>query len=554
LGGCVIQKLGLALRAAIEATTLETISTGNYDAIVVGAGAAGGLAALLLVEAGAKVLVLDAGHRPALSERPFRRLAAEVVSRAANARVLADLPPPIVNLGLKALKILGRIRQPIQSKCFAWALDPLALVDDRDCPYTVEAGSKFDWFRARQIGGRMTVAGHGCQYNRLQARDFGWTPQARSPWPFPAQDLEPWYDLVEDRLNLQGGPTDPPPEHEREIQERLRRRWPGMTTFSGSFAPPLNALEMAADTARLSCRQGAVVREIDVDANGRVSGVQWSDQQSGRVERATAKVVFLCASALESTRILMLSKNADGATGIGSGSGALGHFLMDHLVVSGEGSGPPTGQERSTYDHRRNIYIPQFDPAPDAAATGDRFSMQIYSRPAANGASRFSAVSFAEMSPRHDSHVRLDPNQTDAWGIPVLRIAAGYSQGELMGAARQSAAIAEVAETLDVKLERLVSSPPPPGSAMHECGTARMGTTPSSSVLDPDNQCWDAQGLYVTDGSAFPAQGLANPTLTIMALTARACAHAISAHLELGPSTVAELEEQPLAAYASAGG
>jgi choline dehydrogenase-like flavoprotein len=131
------------------------------------------------------------------------------------------------------------------------------------------------------------------------------------------------------------------------------------------------------------------------------------------------------------------------------------------------------------------------------------------------------------MLPRLENQVRLDPQRRDAWGIPVLRIDCAHNEAELARARDQIAALRELAEVAGVTLTHIERAPAPPGSANHECGTARMGSDPANSVLDLYNQCWEAQGLYVTDGACFPSQGTANPTLTILALTARACDHAI---------------------------
>jgi choline dehydrogenase-like flavoprotein len=142
-------------------------------------------------------------------------------------------------------------------------------------------------------------------------------------------------------------------------------------------------------------------------------------------------------------------------------------------------------------------------------------------------ASSFYAASFAEMLPRPDNQVTLDPGRRDAWGIPVLRIDCAFSDAELARAREQTAVLRQLVELVGVKITRLDELPEPPGSCIHEAGTARMGLSPSDSVLDPHNQCWEANGLYVTDGACFPSIGTQNPTLTILALTARACDHAL---------------------------
>jgi choline dehydrogenase-like flavoprotein len=131
------------------------------------------------------------------------------------------------------------------------------------------------------------------------------------------------------------------------------------------------------------------------------------------------------------------------------------------------------------------------------------------------------------MLPRLENRVTLDPERRDAWGVPVLRIDCRHGPAEVICAQKQLVALRTLADAVGVKLTEIDETPAQPGLAMHECGTARMGSNPEQSVLDPYNQCWDAQGLYVTDAACFPSQGAQNPTLTILALTARACDYAI---------------------------
>jgi choline dehydrogenase-like flavoprotein len=154
--------------------------------------------------------------------------------------------------------------------------------------------------------------------------------------------------------------------------------------------------------------------------------------------------------------------------------------------------------------------------------------VQLYQFPVGDQQTYFAAFAFAEMTPRQENRVALDSQRRDAWGIPVLRIDCTHSEAELARAREQIEALRELAQVSEVAVTCIDKIPRPPGSAIHECGTARMGTDPASSVLDADNQCWDARGLYVTDAACFPSQGCQNPTLTILALTARACQHALN--------------------------
>jgi HAMP domain-containing protein len=235
----------------------------------------------------------------------------------------------------------------------------------------------------------------------------------------------------------------------------------------------------------------------------------------------------------------MLSRSARNVAGLGAASGALGRYLMDHVLVSAEGIGSHSPREPRS---GRCLFLPRFDARESAVpAPGRGYGVQVYEFAGAGGRSHFAAFSFGEMIPRQENGVTLDPVRRDRWGIPVLRIDCAYSDTELAVARDQLRALRELAKLANVDLTRIDQTPAPPGSAYHECGTARMGTDPGNSVLDPNNECWDARGLYVTDGACFPSQGYQNPTLTILALTARACQHAVSRR---SPRAIREIERQ----------
>ena len=185
---------------------------------------------------------------------------------------------------------------------------------------------------------------------------------------------------------------------------------------------------------------------------------------------------------------------------------------------------PPELEQRSN----RCLYIPRFDARSSAVPNPGRgYGVQVYQSPGSGGQSHFAALSFGEMIPRPENRVTLDPRRRDAWGVPILHIDCAHSDIELARARDQTQALRDLADLAEVNLSRIHVAPAPPGSSYHECGTARMGTDPENSVVDPNNECWDAPGLYVTDGACFPSQGIQNPTLTILALTARACHRAL---------------------------
>ena len=525
------------LEQAIRATGIDVVEDPTaHDAIVVGAGAAGGLAAALLCEAGLRVLVLDAGYRKRFWRAPVQRSLATALAAIADPRLLRILPSGVVWRGERALRMLGRRRQPIQSRCYAWLTAAELFVDDVDNPYETEDGKPFNWIRARGLGGRMVVPVHGRQYLRHGERDFRPVDGLAPAWPFAPDTLDPWYDLVEKRLGLSGGREHSPwvPDSllaeerkadtaETELMARLGARWPGLTPMLGRYAPPMPSLEQAATTGRLHCRSGAIASHVELDGTGHAKAVIFHDVATNTRRRASAPRILLAASTLESTRILLASRGERTAEGIGARSGALGRFLMDHVSIKAEGIGAAIKTDSRAGETGRCIYVPRFESREiGEVGQGRGFGMRIYRSPGSSGSSYFTAIADAEMLPRAENRVTL-ADRRDAWGMPVLRIAASHSPGELALASHQTLALREVAEMLDVRINAISEGSGTPGSAIHEVGTARMGDDPASSVLDPFNQCWEAPGLYVIDGAAFPSEGIQNPTLTIMALAARAC-------------------------------
>jgi choline dehydrogenase-like flavoprotein len=312
------------------------------------------------------------------------------------------------------------------------------------------------------------------------------------------------------------------------------------------FNSPSVTLPAAARTGRFSLVSDAVVSHVVVNPRGKAEGVYYVDRTTHAHREARAKVVVLAASALESTRILLNSSSSLFPEGLGNSSGQLGHYLMDHFTLEGAGGFLP--QFQSSHREPRGtpcgFLIPKYVNTGKSVnkdfLRGYRFdgdgSQELYAhafRLAGFGSDWRSKVRteipyyFAitvqgECLPRYDNYVTLDGEKKDAWGIPALRIVASYGENEhAMAKAMRN----DVMAILD--LMKLENRQPPSeslsvfGKNIHECGTARMGTDPKKSVVNGFGQLYDAKNVFVTDGAVFVTQGCYEPTLTIMAISAR---------------------------------
>jgi choline dehydrogenase-like flavoprotein len=492
----------------------------RFDAIVVGSGAAGGWVAKDLCEAGLRVALLEAGP------------AAEA----------ARSDPA---------------RQPVQARCYAFdeATAPL-FVDDLDNPYTTPEDAPFDWIRGRVVGGRMNTWG------RTSVRMSETELKAASrdgigiDWPLAYADLDPHYGRVERFLRVTGSADgiaalpdgtylEPPPPTRAEalLARALAAATPARRLIGSRLAtaPARATIDAAAATGRLTEVTGAVVaRVLTEPGGGRARGVAYRDREGGAEHEVEAGVVVLCASAIESTRVLLNSADADHPDGLANASGQLGRNLFDHTYGIGlEGIAPQWQADRGARSSNGAILA-----LPDAGAEGGflrGYEIELQAHPPGGGlreqlrklprgewGGRFWMSAFGEVLPNPDNRVTLDPERVDAWGIPAARIECRYGENERLMAADQLARMRELAELAGWRVEEESSALAPPGRSVHELGTVRMGHSAADSVLNSHCQSWEVTNLFVADGGAFTSGGFQNPTLTIMALASRAAARIVS--------------------------
>jgi choline dehydrogenase-like flavoprotein len=510
-----------------------------WDVVIIGSGATGGWAALQLGKRGLKVLVLEAG--PDEMDAP-------------------EAPPEFAT---KARRFFDRAlrRRRIQSRHQAyWELDPRLFVLDREHPYEVPQGKDFHWIRTRSVNGRMlTWGGVGIrtsdhEFNAPREDGFG------EPWPFGYDELKPHFDDVDEFFPVYGEPdglsvmpdgkyvgavrlTDAELELRSAVSTKLKRPVvsgrgilirPSARTL-GEAAPP-SAVRHAVRSFGVSLRPNSVVSHVLVGADGRATGIAFVDRLTKRSEEVRARSVVLCASAIESARILLNSRSQHHPDGLGSSSGTLGRYLMDHPGVAAVGFVP--GRRNQTWEDGfggpKNVMIPRFHNLTNKAGGAflrgyGTFGMLGRTKGKAPDCDAdevpFSLVSHGEMLPRAENRISLRPDKLDPWGVPTLLIDCAYSDNEHALQAHMEESLKEMVSLVRGRVTGVYKYPP--GAFVHEMGTARMGVDRRTSVLNGYAQCWDAPNVFVMDGAAWPSGAWQNPTFTMMALAGRACAHLV---------------------------
>jgi len=547
----------------------------KFDAIVIGSGVSGGWAAKELTEKGLKVLMLDRGIMVEHGEdydydgKP----AFEIPSRDIMPKSLVDSDYFIAKHGYVS---------PGNQKYYN---------NDRLNPYAYGEGEKFYWIRPGAVGGKSLIWGRW---------SFRWSPEdfeankrenVGIDWPIRYEDLAPWYDYVEKYIGVSGSrenlPQLPDSQFQPPMQMNIAEKWvkgrleatsPGrklintrlsnMTedkeaqgrtkcqfrnqcgrgcSFGAYFSTQAVTLPAARATGRLTLRSDAVVSNLEYDPKTKkVTGVRVVDTKTRQAEVIPARLVFLCASAMASTQILMNSRIPGTGKSHFDTSGTLGRYVMDHIFRVGISGDIPGMTEYIEYGRRPGgVYIPRFrnvggeegigfkrgygyqggarrDPAqPVGFGASMKQGMRQY------GGWKFGMGAFGECLPYEDNRVSLHADKVDRFGIPLMRFDVTFRDNEIkmMDDARtEGEKMLRAAGLLNVSSNR---SEHVPGDAIHEMGGARMGADPRQSVLNKWSQAHEAANLFVTDGAQMASISCVNPSLTFMAFTARAADYAV---------------------------
>lgn len=560
--------------------------SGQFDAIVIGSGIAGGWAAKELCEKGLKTLVLERGREV--------RHGADYMDQAAPWEL------PDRDMGPQKYYETGDYEMA-RRKGWVYRSSMLPfLVNDKEYPYSYPEDQVFMWTRGYQTGGRSLTWGR--QTYRWGPKDFEANRRDGHgiDWPIRYSDVEEWYGYVERFAGICGnrdGLPDLPDSEcqpafemsaiELTIRERLAQRFPGRHLIMGRgahltdptpeqralgrgqcqardvchsgcsygayFSSQSATLPAARATGRLTLVNDAIVHSFEQDAaSQRITGIRVIDRLTRTPQTYSAPLVFLCASTVGSLQILLNSRTSVSPNGIGNHGGMLGAYITDHIgAISARGSMPELA-DRFAFGRRPiGVYIPNYrhEKAEDADfVRGYAFDCYGQSRgmlaPEAgpgigaeakaqinqHGNWTFNAVFSGEMLPYADNRATLHPDRVDSWGIPLVHLDCRHRENEERMSERGEKDIVEMltaAGCSDVTLTSNRRDRGIVGYRTHEMGGACMGRDPNTSVTDTWGQVHGVANLFVGGGPVMSSCATQNPSLTYMALTARSVDHAV---------------------------
>ena len=565
-----------------DSTKVNNKSTtqNTYDAIVIGSGISGGWAAKELTEKGLKVLMLERG-RPhehikdyvSASKDPWE------FEHRGKAPLQYKKDTPVIS---RDWAMYGTAAQ--EAILDSW-------VNEKECPYVQEKPFAW-WRSYQMGGRSLLWGRQSYRLSDLDfeanakdgiAVDWPIRYKEMAPWYDYVEKFAGISGSMEGLAHLPDGHFLPPMELnivEKDVAARIKQQykdrhmiigrvanltaplqartqcqyrnrcWEGCP-FGGYFSTQSSTLPAATATGNLTVRPWSIVTKIIYDKNTKkATGVEVLDAETNKTYEFNAKILFLNASALNSAWVLMNSATDIWADGLGSSSGELGHNVMDHHYMLGAQGTIEGYEDKTTYGRRANgFYITRF-----ANLYGDKrdflrgygyqgsASRAGWSREVAElniggdfkealtepGAWSIGATGFGEILPYHDNKISLHKTMKDKWGLPVLSMDAGLKENELKMRKDIIKELVAMFEASGVKNITTWDKDYNIGQGIHEMGTARMGNDPKTSVLNSHNQVWDALNVFVTDGAAMTSSACQNPSLTYMALTARAAAYAVS--------------------------
>jgi len=548
-----------------------------FDAIVVGTGISGGWAAKELCENGLKTLVLERGRMVThIQDYPTANL--DPWDMPNN----GDLTPEQKSRQEKQ----ARTGYTVRAESSHW------FVDDVTHPYNET--KRFDWMRGYHVGGRSIMWGrHSYRWS-----DLDFEANAKDgiavDWPVRYKDIAPWYDRVEEYIGVSGenlglsqlpdGKFEPMMQLncvEQHFREQVAEQFEGRVVtagrvahitsdkkydgrskcqfrnrcirgcpFGGYFSSVSSTLPAAERTGNMTLRANSIVHEVIYDAaTGKASGVKVIDRETKESIVFNAKIVFLCASSMASSAILMQSKSERFPNGLGNDSDQLGRNIMDHQLGVGA-NGTFDGFEDKYYKGRKpnGVYIPRFrnldtDTKKDylrgfgyqgGASRGNweeaiaehAFGKDLKEAVLKPGGWSMGIMGFGEVLPYEENRFTLDYENLDEWGLPTLTFDAEFKDNEWKMREDMKAQAVAMLEQAGFKNVNAYDNPGALGLGIHEMGTARMGRDPKTSVLNGYNQVHTCPNVFVTDGSFMTSASCVNPSLTYMAFTARAANYA----------------------------
>lgn len=547
----------------------------TYDAIVVGSGISGGWAAKELCEKGLKVLLVERGRSV---EHP-------------NYPTTMKHPWEFAHRGRVTQS--ERSQHAIQARHFSYSEETRHwYVNDAENPYT--EAKRYDWIRGDVVGGRSLFWGRQCY--RWSDLDFGSNQRdgIGVDWPIRYEDLVPWYSYVERFIGVNGQPEglphlpdgimQPPMEmncvekhFKAGVEEKLGHRITigrsaNLTApvkgrglcqyrnlchrgcpYGAYFSTNASTLPTAFATGNLTLLPHSLVNRVLYDEQkGRATGVEVIDTETKTVQEYYARIIFLNASTLATSFILLNSASSRFPHGLGNGSDQVGRNLMDHHKCQGL-TATVEGFEDSYYFGRRpnGLYIPRFrnltgnttgsyirgfNYQGGASRTGwrghvsgDAIGAELKAAVAVPGPWTMSFTGYGECLPYADNRVTLNTDVKDVYGRNTMTIDAEFKANEKNMQKDMVSSMGEMFDAMGFRNIRLEGAMSFPGNANHEMGTARMGRDPKTSVLNGFNQMHEVKNVFITDGSCMTSSSCVNPSLTYMALTARACAYAVDA-------------------------